>query len=209
MYSVQGNEELYIIEVKTYSSDSNFHVYSLYIGNERPIYHNNKMVFFFDIACAERALMCSNCGATAIRSIPKEKNYTFDFYEVLRILENVDEKFVCSSELLNCLNLMEDYCFDTMDFWTDEHKKQNLSVQEMVKQPDNDEEPKYMVPISPQESIKDEYDFLQKIFAAARHFFTDTDIDRHFQEAGYDRIELLKAMKYLIGEVATSAVFVT
>jgi len=215
MYSVQGDEELYIIEIKTYSSESNFHLYTLYIENERPIYCDNKMIFFFDIACAERALIHSNCGAAIIKSIPKEKDCTFDFYEVLHILEDINEKFVYNAELLDCLNLMEDYCFDTMDFWTDEHKERQpfaqeiLSSQEKLMSSDNDKEPEYMVPISPQESIKDEYDFFRKIFAAARYFFTETEIDRHFQEVGYDRIELIKAMKYLIGDIATSAVFIT
>jgi hypothetical protein len=210
MYTVQGNEELYIHELKIYPIESHIHVYTLYVGGERPVYYNNSMILFFDVNCAGKALLCSNCGAALIKSVPKDKSFTFDFYEVLQTLSNPSEEHVRNSMLLDCLNLMEDYCFDTMDFWTDEHKTHVSQTEKNIKkiQPGTGNEPVYMTPISPLESIKDGFDFFRKIFSAARYFFTETDIDQHFRDVDYDRKELVKAMKYVIGDVATSAIFI-
>lgn len=209
MYTVQGDEKLYILEIKTYPSKSNFHLYTLYIGNERPIYYDNKIIFFFNVDCTEKALLHANCGAETIKSVPQDEICVFDFYEVLQILQNPTERYVKNSMLLDCLNLMEDYCFDTMDFWTDEHKAHISQAEENYKKIEPEDEPVYMQPISPQESIKDEFDFFRKIFAAARYFFTEKDINHHFQKIDYDRIELVKAMKYLIGDIAMSATYIT
>jgi hypothetical protein len=65
-----------------------------------------------------------------------------------------------------------------------------------------------MVPVSFKTDIKQEYDFVKKIFSAAFYFTTETDIDQYFINEGYERCELVKAIKFLIGHIATSAVYV-
>lgn len=72
----------------------------------------------------------------------------------------------------------------------------------------SDEEPKYKIKLLP-EWIPDEYDFYRKIFVAFDYFMFNTKIDPHFEEVGYGRMELVRAMKYLIGDIATKAVFIS
>jgi len=202
MYKVKGNEELELIELKIYPDSSNLHVYTLYIygDDSRPIYRNKSPILFFQPKNVEKALAESNCGASKIKTLPKKVVGTYDFYQAFRDLGNPRKKYTTGATLLNCLILLDDYCHDTMDI-----KKKWKTW--MPPQPISNEEPRYMIKLQP-EWIPNEYDFYRKIFAAFDYFMFSTEIDPYFQEAGYGRMELVRAMKYLIGDIVTRAIYV-
>jgi hypothetical protein len=206
MYQITGNETLYVIELKIYSKTSNLHLYTLYVGDERPIYYNNNPILFFDLANIKKALSISNCGSQNILEIPDELHCVFDYYSVIKLLENSNIKSVNDGELLDCLNLLTDYCFDTMDFWAEEKKEHDRKAKLNQKQYSG--EIQNMVPVSFDTDIKDEYDFVKKIFSAAFYFTTETDIEQYSINTGYKRCELVNAIKFLIGHIATSAVYI-
>ncbi|MDR2643840.1 MAG: hypothetical protein LBC74_13740 [Planctomycetaceae bacterium] len=206
MYQVTGNEMLHIIELKIYPETTNTHIYTLYVGDERPIYYNNNPILFFDLANAGKALNNSNCGSRSILEIPDDVYCVFDYYSVIKLLENSNIKSVVNAELLDCLNLLTDYCFDTMDFWTDSKKEKDFLADKTHKL--NPDEIVYKVPVSFNTDIKQEYDFVKKVFAAAFYFTTETNIDQFFINENYERCELVKAIKFLIGHIATSVVII-
>jgi hypothetical protein len=208
MYQVIGNEELYIIEIGIGQCLTDKHIYTLYVDGERPIYHNEHPIFFFNINDAEKALDMANCGARKLCTIPKQLDSIYDYYLILQMLEDTSQKNTPDAMLLDCLNLLEDYCFDTMDVWTDLKKEHDQRAKTTSRYELNPNEIVYKVPIVPTDDIKDEYDFFRKIFSAARYFFTDTDIDQHFINEGYGRDELVKAIKYLIGHIVISSIYV-
>lgn len=200
MYRVKGDEELYLIELKVYPEPSNWHAYTLYVDGERPIYRDKRPILFFHPKHAGKALAESNCGAMKIKTRPRTDVRVHDFYQSLRDLENPRKKTTNGGMLLDCLILLDDYCHDTMDI----QKKWKTW---MPPQPPSEEKPKYKTKLLP-EWIPDEYDVYRKIFAAFDYFMFSTKIDPHFHEVGYGRIELVKAMKYLIGDIVTKAVYI-
>jgi hypothetical protein len=208
MYQITGNETLYIIELKIYPNTNNVHLYTLYVGDERPIYHNSNPILFFDLVNTKKALNISNCGSQKILAIPDDVYCVFDYYSVIKLLENSTIKNVNDAELLDCLNLLTDYCFDTMDFWTESKKERDRKSDLNQKQYSDEDEIQYMAPVSFETDIKEEYDFVKKIFSAAFYFTTSTDIEQYFLNTGYKRCELVHAIKFLIGHIATSAVYV-
>jgi hypothetical protein len=209
MYQVIGNENLNIIEICIgQHHDHGQHIYMLYIEGERPIYFDNRPIFFFrtDLDIIEKALNLSNCGANKITVVLEEIYYEYDFINLLQSLENSALKYTPDSRIVNCLNILMDYCFDTMDFWTEE--KRTREEQRKLKQMQHPNEIQYMEPVSFNTDIKQEYDFVKKIFSAAFYFATATDIDQHFVNEGYDRSKLIQAIKYLVGHIVMSAVYV-
>jgi len=200
MYRVKGDEELYLIELKVYPESSNVHIFTLYIGNDRPIYRGKSPILFFHPKHAKKALEESTCGASKIKTLPRKVECVYNFYQAFQDLENPRKKKTTGGELLNCLILLNDYCYDTIDIM--KKRKQWITPPTPSK-----EKSEYMVKFLP-EWIPEEYDFFRKIFAAFDYFMFDTKIDPHFQEVGYGRMELVKAMKYLIGDIVTRAVYV-
>ena len=200
MYRIKGNEELNLVELRIHPESSNSHIYMLYVDGERPIYHNKSAILFFDPKNAGKALANSNCGASKIKNVPRKVECVYDFVQSFRDLENPRKNHTRHAKLLNCLILLSDYCHDTMDI----RKKWNTW---MPPQPVSNEESKYKIKLLP-EWIPDEYDFFRKLFAAFDYFMFSTKIDPHFQEVGYGRMELVRAMKYVIGDIATTAVYV-
>jgi hypothetical protein len=207
MYQVTGNENLNIIEICI----DQYHkqrIYTLYIEDERPIYFDNRPIFFFrtDLDVIEKALNLSNCGASKITVVLDDIYCEYDFADLLQSLENSALKYTPDSKIVSCLNILMDYCFDTMDFWTEE--KKTREEQRKAKQKQHSDEIQYMTPVSFNTDIKQEYDFVKKIFSAAFYFATATDIDKHFADEGYDRNKLIQAIKYLVGHIVTSAVYI-
>jgi hypothetical protein len=202
MYKISGEETVFIIELKIYPDNSNFHVYSLYVGAERPIYRNKCPIIFFDLNNTRKAINSANCGAERLKYVSDEL-IIFDFYRVIKDLENPRKKKTTDSQLLNCLNLIEDYCFDTMDIGSSTNqattKKKEFAIDDITQ---------YKTPISPS-SIPLKYDFFRKIFVATFYFFNHKDIDKHFNEQGYGREELIKSIKIIIGTIAVSAFYIT
>jgi hypothetical protein len=208
MYQVNGNEVLNIIEIYI-GQQPDQHIYMLYIENERPIYYDKRLIFFFDhnLDNIIKVLNLSNCGAGKINVVQEEIDYKYDFVYLLQLLENRELKFTPDSMVVNCLNILMDYCFDTMDFWTDE-KKERAKQQKIIHSQHSKNEIQYMVPVSFNTDIKQEYDFIKKIFSASFYFSSETDIDQHFIKEGYDRNDLVRSIKYLIGHIVMSAVYV-
>jgi hypothetical protein len=204
MYKISGEETISIIELKIYPDDSNLHVYSLYVDAERPAYRNKCPIIFFDLSNTKRAINFANCGAETLKNV-SDKLIVFDFYRVLRDLENPRKKKTQDSQLLNCLNLIEDYCIDTMNIWKKSSKSKKIAKQQNNKINNTIQ---YKIPVD-LDSIPVEYDFFRKIFAATFYFFNNRDIDQHFIEQGYDRNELIKSIKMIIGMVMLSAFYVT
>ena len=204
MYEIVGNENLEIAAFQFSPYESRLSMCTLYVDGERPIYYNNSMIFFFSIENAPRALSLSNCGAKQIKEIPDKIDYCFDFGTVIRILEDFSISSVSDAMMLDCLDMLGDYCFDTMDFWTPE-KKERDKIQKNRPPSDTEE---YMVPIDWNTDIRDDCDFVRQILSASAHFLAYKEIEPHFLEKEYNRKDLVVTMKYLIGDIVTSAMYV-
>jgi hypothetical protein len=204
MYKISGDETIFIIELKIYPDNSNWHIYSLYVGAERPAYRNKCPIIFFDLNNTRKAINSANCGAERLKKVSDEL-IIFDFYRVIKDLENPRKKKTTDSQLLNCLNLIEDYCFDTMDIGNISNQSKTTSKK---KEFTIENTTQYKTPIS-SNSIPLKYDFFRKIFAATFYFFNHKDIDKHFHEQEYGREKLIESIKIVIGTIAVSAFYIT
>ncbi|MDR1385147.1 MAG: hypothetical protein LBJ67_15055 [Planctomycetaceae bacterium] len=115
MYKITGNEEIEIIGIRVLSDITFPQVYTIYIGEERPIFFNNRLILFGNIENAEKAIKTANCGAERLLTSPsREPSYIFDFVKVFDELSCKKNKIIHYDGFVSCLNLLEDFYFNTM-----------------------------------------------------------------------------------------------
>jgi hypothetical protein len=201
MYKILGSEKVYIIEIKIYPVNSNWQIYSLYVDSERPVYFDKCPIIFFQLENAPKALSIANCGAEILPLYSNEVFCEFDFFQAVNDLMNSDKRKVSNCSLLNCLQLIEDYYFDTV-----QNNKKNYLQPQKNDIPIKSDSHIYKIPVSA-ESISDD-NYFQKILAASFYLFNHDDIDTFVIEYGCSRKELLQAIELVIGMVALSAKYV-
>ncbi|MGL6193577.1 MAG: hypothetical protein ACRC2T_02005 [Thermoguttaceae bacterium] len=115
MYKIIGNEDTEIIGLRVLQDVDAPLAYTIYVAEERPIFFDKRLIIFFDLNNADKALRKANCGAERL-SVPSvfEQHVVFDYFRSINTLSEKGCKNINYSTFVSCLNFLEDIYFSTM-----------------------------------------------------------------------------------------------
>ena len=196
MYTPDGSETLYITELLIGNMDSQIRFLFLNLDGTRPVYRDRKIILFFDVRNAEKALRYSDCGAGILTCIPKEIENKVDFAlalgDLTAITYGTESVIGNAGNFLDCLQLLMDIYFDT------------IHASSIIQPLDTPTPKKLKVSVSPEEISNR---FYRILFCAANFFMFNVDMQQFVHETGYAAEDVLSAFKYALGDLMTDAFF--
>jgi len=102
------DQDLYLIGIRVEPDIFDAQLYTIYVGDERPILLDGCPIFFTKPEAAERALLKSNCGAARLGPAPTELYYVYDLTDAIYTLYTQDN--APGARLVDFINALLDLC---------------------------------------------------------------------------------------------------